>query len=59
MRGDHQMKIRMPVEMKDWLEREAARNLRSLTAEIVVSIRERMERTKKTAPEGVAPPTEA
>lgn len=46
MQAGQQMKIRMPVDMKHWLEQEAARNLRSVTAEIVFSLRERMEKAQ-------------
>lgn len=39
-----QFKIAIPTEMKRWLAIEAARNMRSQSAEILVAIRERMER---------------
>jgi hypothetical protein len=35
--------VRVPQELKSWLEREAARNLSSQNSEIVRSIRARME----------------
>lgn len=41
-RTDPQMRIRLPVEVKDWLEREAAKNLRTQNSEIVMAIREKM-----------------
>lgn len=42
--ADPQFKLRFPLEVKEWLEKEASRNLRSVTAEINIAIRERMER---------------
>lgn len=51
MHSGHQMKIRIPVAMREWLEEEAARNLRSMNAEIVMSVRDRMERLKPTTGE--------
>lgn len=54
MRTDPQMKIRLPANIKGWLAEQAARNMRSQTAEIILSIRERMERETKTAPTGAA-----
>ena len=59
MRTDPQMKIRLPADMKIWLAEQAARNLRSQTAEIILAIRERMERQTKAAPAGVGAPAEA
>ena len=38
-----QMKIRLPLREKDFIEREANKNIRSLNAEIVFLIREKME----------------
>lgn len=61
-RTDLGLRVRIPPEMKEWLEREAAKNLRSMTAEVVLSVRERMERERrqmKAAPEGVRAPAEA
>lgn len=43
-RNDTQFKLRFPQEVKEWLEKEAARNLRSLNAEVNVAIRDKMER---------------
>lgn len=37
------MLIRMPQDLKTWLEREAARNLSSQGSEIVRALRYRME----------------
>ena len=39
-----QFKLILPVDVKAWLEIEAARNVRSQGAEIVSCLRERMER---------------
>lgn len=38
------LRIRVPVDVKRWLEAQAAKNLRSMNAEVVVSLRDRMER---------------
>lgn len=40
----HQIKLRVPPEMKDWIERQAGRNGASLNSEIIRCIRERMDR---------------
>jgi|HubBroStandDraft_4_1064222.scaffolds.fasta_scaffold861065_2 predicted transcriptional regulator len=41
--------IRVPIEMKRWLEQRAERSFASQNAEIVRSIRERMDREKAEA----------
>lgn len=38
-----QMKIRLPLREKDFIEQEANKNVRSMNAEIVFLIREKME----------------
>ncbi|MGY4605752.1 hypothetical protein ACVW16_004164 [Bradyrhizobium sp. USDA 4474] len=46
--------VRLPSDVKAWLEREAAYNLSSQTSEIVRSVRHRMEAERHaptTAPE--------
>ena len=43
------MLIKMPLDAKAWLKSEAARNISSQQAEIVRSIRERMERAQEKA----------
>ncbi|WP_394042990.1 Arc family DNA-binding protein [Roseixanthobacter liquoris] len=43
-RGDPQMIIRLPADMKCWVQAEAKRNGASLNSEIVRCIRERMDR---------------
>jgi hypothetical protein len=35
--------IHVPTAMKEWLEKQAARNLRSQNAEIVLALRDKME----------------
>jgi hypothetical protein len=35
--------VRLPTDVKDWLEAQAARNASSQTSEVVRAIRERME----------------
>lgn len=42
-----QFKLMIPLEMKRWLAIEAAKNMRSQNAEILIAIRERMERLEK------------
>jgi hypothetical protein len=39
-----QFKIAMPADIKRWLAMEAARNLRSQTSEILLALREKMDR---------------
>lgn len=41
-----QFKIAIPLEMKRWLAMEAAKNMRSQSAEILVAVREKMERAQ-------------
>jgi hypothetical protein len=36
--------LRIPPDIRAWLEREAEKNVRSLTSEIVIALRERVER---------------
>ena len=45
-----QVAIRLPVDVKNWLETEAALNASSQTSEIVRAIRERMSRTATDTP---------
>lgn len=60
-RTDPGLRVRIPPEMKEWLEEQAAKNLRSMTAEVVLSVRERMEREgqRKTTPTSGATPVGA
>ncbi|SDK62435.1 Arc domain-containing protein [Paracoccus chinensis] len=39
-----QFKLILPPDVKAWIEAQAAKNLRSQSAEIVVCLRERMDR---------------
>lgn len=41
-----QFKLAIPVDIKDWLENESAKNMRSQSAEILLAIREKMTRQK-------------
>lgn len=41
-----QFKIAMPIEIKRWIAVEAAKNMRSQTAEILLAVREKMDRQK-------------
>ncbi len=45
-----QVAIRLPVDVKIWLETQAALNASSQTSEIVRAIRERMDRAATDAP---------
>ena len=45
--NDTIMRIRLPADLKAWVATEAERNLRSLNAEVVFFLRERMERTEQ------------
>lgn len=36
------MRIRLPVDVKEWLKKEASRNMRTQNAELVMAIREKM-----------------
>jgi len=40
--SDPQMKIRIPPEIKQWLAREAAKNLRTQNAEVVLALKARI-----------------
>ncbi len=54
--------LRLPQAESDFIATMAATNLTSVNAEIVRSVRERMQRERpqtKTAPEGVPAPAEA
>ncbi len=48
-KDDPQFKIRMPAEMKDWIDRQADLNRSSMSSEIVRCIRERKERVEQGA----------
>jgi hypothetical protein len=43
------MQLRLPSDVKAWLEREAARNLRSQNSEIIRSLRDRMDQDRERA----------
>lgn len=42
-RQDAQIRIRVPADVKRWLEEQATKNLRTQGAEIVIAVRARME----------------
>lgn len=46
---DRQFKLRLPAELKDWIEEQAKLNRSSQGSEIVRSVRERQERALKEA----------
>ena len=56
-RTDPQMRIRLPAEVKRWLDTQAAQNMRSLNAEVVLAIKEKMATTGDEI--GVMAPAEA
>lgn len=43
-RTDPQMRIRVPEDVKAWIEAEAEKNLRTQNAEIVMAIRQLMQK---------------
>jgi hypothetical protein len=43
-REDAHFRLRIPSELRKWVEEQSARNLRSMTSEIVLAIREKAER---------------
>ena len=43
-RMDPQLKVRLPIDLRDWLKRQAAENGRTMNAEIVFALRERQQR---------------
>lgn len=48
-RGDPQINLRLPPDLKEWLEERAERNVRSLTGEIAFMLRKERDRESKTA----------
>lgn len=56
-RADPQCKVRLPVDLKEWVSRQAAKNYRSVNAEIVFALRERMQ-AAGTSPEKANPAAE-
>ena len=40
--ADTQVRIRLPNDLKAWVEKEAKKNLRSVNAEVVFVLRDRM-----------------
>jgi Arc/MetJ-type ribon-helix-helix transcriptional regulator len=51
-RNDPQIALRLPQDLKDWVEEEARRNGSSQNSEVVRALRERMERASRTDGEG-------
>lgn len=49
-RDDAQLRIRIPEDVKAWLEVQAKKNLRTQSAEIVLAIRAKMESEAVRAP---------
>ena len=46
MRKPIQFKLNLPAEVKEWLAAEAAKNLRSQSAEVVACLKAAMARTE-------------
>ncbi|PWJ75262.1 Arc-like DNA binding dprotein [Pseudaminobacter salicylatoxidans] len=44
-RTDPQISLRVPPDVKKWLSQQASRNMRSLNAEVVMAIKEKMATT--------------
>ena len=63
MKGDHRkwpkLWVRIPPDLKQWLEDEADKNFGRQNSEIVRALRERQGRQKEAAPEGAGTPAEA
>jgi len=53
-RGDPQVAIRLPADLKRFIKAEAKANASSQNSEIVRCIRERMDRKKASTGEGLA-----
>ncbi|BBL75431.1 hypothetical protein MishRS11D_25290 [Methylomagnum ishizawai] len=47
---DHQMRIRLPADVKEWIAMEAERNERSQNAEIVFRLKQSREAQSEKAP---------
>ena len=43
-----QFKLNIPEDVKGWLARQSARNMRSQTAEIILALKEKMSREAET-----------
>lgn len=57
-RADAHFRLRLPHDLREWLKQEADRNLRSMTSEIILALRERAGKAK-TAPDGAGTPARA
>jgi len=44
-----QLKINLPADVKLWLEAQARQNLRSQTSEVILAIREKIDRETEKA----------
>lgn len=44
MKG-HQFKLVLPLEVRNWLVKSAKQNLRSVSSEVILAVREKMDRT--------------
>ncbi|MCM2440571.1 Arc family DNA-binding protein [Agrobacterium vitis] len=43
-----QFKLNIPTDVKAWIAKEATKNMRSQTAEIVLALKEKMKRQAET-----------
>ena len=48
-RTDPQMRIRLPVKVRDWIEQEASANYRSMNMQITIVLAAAMEKQTRTA----------
>ncbi len=49
MKNDPQVKLRLPPDLKDWIDQQAEANRSSKGSEIVRAVRERKERCEQQA----------
>jgi hypothetical protein len=49
-RTDPQLRVRLPPEIRDWLERNAAQNRRSINGEIIICVEEAIQRSVLAEP---------
>ncbi len=47
-RTDPQMRIRLPVKVRDWIEQEAGANYRSINMQIVIVLATAMQKQSRT-----------
>ena len=55
MSPKEQFKLNIPADIKRWAEAQAAENMRSLSAEIIFALKEKMQRTAGASPQKADP----